>query len=182
MIESELKIPVDSLDPIRRRLIENGADRVHEAELEVNTLLDTAQRSLAAARKVLRLRRVGERTVLTYKGPPSWSGAVKQRREIELEVASCRAMAELLSALGYEPWMRYEKRRESWRHNAVRVDLDDTPMGPFVEIEGPVEVLESAARSLGLDPQRAVAASYVSLWQERRRQQPDLSPDMVFEP
>lgn len=181
MIECELKIPVDDLDEIRRRLATAGADRLSAAEHEVNILFDTASGRLATSGQVLRLRRVGPRHVLTFKGPARYEGAVKQRREIELEVSSSERMAELLHALDYAPGIRYEKERESWRLDEVRVELDHTPMGDFVELEGPTASLEAAARRLGLDPAGAVAQSYLSLWRDHCRRHPGFGPDMVFD-
>jgi adenylate cyclase class 2 len=120
--------------------------------------------------------------VLTFKGPATWDGAVKHRREIELEVSSEEAISSLLGALGFAPWMRYEKFRESWALGAVKVELDHTPMGDFVELEGPSSELEPSARALDLDPSRSVAQSYVGLWQSHRRRHPELGRDMEFDP
>ena len=78
--------------------------------------------------------------------------------------------------------MRYEKERESWTFGETRVDLDHTPMGDFVEIEGPTHSLEATARHLGLDSADAVAQSYISLWEDFRRQHPELGRDMIFDP
>jgi adenylate cyclase class 2 len=78
--------------------------------------------------------------------------------------------------------MRYEKQRESWMLGETRVDLDHTPMGDFVELEGPTDSLEATAHRLGLDPERAVAQSYIGLWRDFRRQHPELGRDMVFDP
>lgn len=181
MIECELKIPVDGLDSIRRRLGETEATQLTINEPEVNILFDSASGQLASSGQVLRVRRVGGRNVLTFKGPADYDGAVKQRREIELEVSSSEKISELLHALGYAPWMRYEKQRESWMLGEVRVDLDHTPMGDFVELEGPTGSLENTARRLGLDPSRAVPESYISLWRTFRRQHPELGRDMVFD-
>jgi len=182
VIECELKIPVDRLDPIRDRLGDADAERLTPSELEVNVLFDTANGDLAASRQVLRIRRVGARSLLTFKGPATYDGAVKQRREIELEISSGEQMSELLHALGYAPWMRYEKERESWMLGEVRIDLDRTPMGNFVELEGPTTSLEATARRLGLEPNRAVSQSYIGLWQTFRKQRPELGRDMVFDP
>lgn len=182
MIESELKIPVDTLDEIRRRLGETDAERVSLREHEINILFDGADGQLAAAGQVLRVRRVGSRHILTFKGPATFDGAVKQRREIELEISSSERISELLHALGYVPRMRYEKERESWNLADARIDLDHTPMGDFVEIEGPSDRLEAIAHQLGLDPADALAQSYISLWQGYRRQHPELGRDMVFDP
>ena len=180
MIECELKIPADDLDEIRRRLATTEAEQLNSAEHEVNILFDTASGRLATSGEVLRVRRVGPRHVLTFKGPATYDGAVKQRREIELEISSSERISELLHALGYAPAIRYEKKRESWRLGEVRVELDHTPMGNFVELEGPTDSLEAAAQSLGLDPTLAVAQSYISLWRDHCRRHPGLGRDMVF--
>ncbi len=181
MIESELKIPVAGLDEIRRRLVAAEAVQLTAAEHEVNILFDTTAGRLATSGQALRVRRVGERHILTFKGPARFDGAVKQRREIEIEISSSERIAELLHVLGYIPSMRYEKYRESWRLGEVRVDLDHTPMGDFVELEGPADSLAASARGLGLDPTLAVAKSYVSLWRDHRRRHPGLGRDMVFD-
>jgi adenylate cyclase class 2 len=181
MIECELKIPVDALAGIRRRLRAADAERLTPSERESNILFDTDDGALATAGQVLRVRRVGDRNVLTFKGPPAFAGAVKQRLEIELDVSSDERISELLQALGYSPRMRYEKDRESWSIGAVRVDLDHTPMGDFVELEGPTDALASAAHGLGLDPEDAVAGSYVGLWRDHRTRHPGLGRDMVFD-
>jgi len=181
VIESEIKIPVADLDSIRHRLEERGADILSPRHDEVNILFDTRDGSLAANGRVLRVRRSGETSLLTFKGPASWDGAVKQRQEIELEISSSRTISELLHALGYAPWMRYEKKRESWILDGVRIELDHTPMGDFVELEGPSAELEEMARELGLDPGEAATGSYISLWQVYREEHPDLGRDMVFD-
>jgi adenylate cyclase class 2 len=182
MIESEIKIPVAELDSVRRLLVRIGAEQLGPVHDEVNTLFDSADGAFAASGRALRVRRVGGRSLLTFKGPARWDGAVKQRREIELEVSSSETIAELLHALGFEPWIRYEKQRESWVFGGVRVELDHTPIGDFVELEGPVAKLEDTARALGLEPEEAVAESYVGLWLAHRRRHPELGRDMVFEP
>ncbi len=76
---------------------------------------------------------------------------------------------------------RYEKDRETWRLDDVEIVLDHTPMGDFVEVEGPAGVLEMTARSIGLDPSAAVRGSYISLWRAyRERAAENLPVDMVF--
>jgi adenylate cyclase class 2 len=181
VIESEIKIPVPDLTPIRHRLEQAGGRRLADALLETNILFDTADGELAGSGRVLRLRRIGDRRVMTYKDRATMNGAVKQRREIELDIGSVERMTELLGALGFAPSIRYQKWRESWHWSAIRVELDHTPMGDFVELEGDADRLEDAARRLGLEPGNAVAGSYIELWIEHRRRRPDAGRDMVFE-
>jgi adenylate cyclase class 2 len=183
--ETELKIPVPGLEPVRNRLEAlAAAHRNHPSLREVNILLDSAAGELEASGSVLRLRSIGERRVLTLKGPPRFEGAVKHREELELEVTDIELMSAILDRLGFAPVLRYEKDRESWRVEEVTVTLDHTPMGDFVELEGPADRLEALASELGVDPHAAVRGSYVELWAEHRTAHPGrgLPVDMVFGP
>jgi len=180
--EQELKIPVDDLRPVREALRSRGAKQLSPFEREVNVLFDDESGSLEQADRVLRVRRVGGVCVLTFKGPPTFVGPVKSRDELETEAAEADVVEEILMRLGLRPVLRYEKDRERWALGEVEVALDRTPMGEFVEIEGPVERLEQLAGELGLQPERAVRESYVTLWRHHRMGHPDLElpEDMVF--
>jgi adenylate cyclase class 2 len=181
-VESELKIPVEDHETVRQALRALGALTIHDLAREENLLLDSDERRLTAAGCVLRLRRYGEHRVLTFKGPVRYDGTVKVRPEYEVEIESLREMRRVLEALGFAAFLAYEKDRESWQLGNVSIVLDHTPMGNFVEIEGPIGRLEEVARAAGLDPADAVRGSYVSLWREYRARHPgrDLPEDMVF--
>jgi adenylate cyclase class 2 len=181
-LESELKIRVADLEPVRVSLQRARAVVVQVMAREINLLLDTNNNQLRKAGSVLRLRQHGDRKVVTFKGPVSYRGAIKQRPEHETEVADLDRIGEIFEHLGFSVFMRYEKDREEWRLEDFSVVLDHTPMGDFVEVEGPPERLEFMADLLGLDISAAVRGSYVSLWQEYRACHPtlDLPFDMVF--
>lgn len=149
---------------------------------EVNLLLDTRNLDLAADGCLLRLRGHGARRILTFKGPASFDGSIKVRPELEVQVEDLEKMQAVLEALGFVGVARYEKDRETWRLEGVEVVLDHTPMGDFVEVEGPSELLEPITLALGLDPSSAVRGSYMSLWEAYREANPEsnLPRDMVF--
>jgi adenylate cyclase class 2 len=176
-----MKIPVADLAAVRLRLSRVGGRRITRSEFEANVLFDGDDGGLAATDRVLRLRRVGSRSLLTFKGPAEMRGPVKVRNEIELDITSAEDMTELLGALGFAPSVRYEKWRERWKMGEVEVDLDRTPMGDFVELEGAADILEDIAVELHLDPSDAVEGSYLELWRQHCRTRPGLGPDMVFE-
>jgi len=181
-LESELKIPVTDFEPIRSALRSARAVAVRSMALEVNLLLDSDDGRLRDAGSLLRLRQHGDRELLTFKGPVSYRGAVKERPEYETEVADGERMGEILERLGFSVFMRYEKEREEWLVGKVSVVLDHTPMGNFVEVEGPPGQLEQTAHLLGLNVAEAVRGSYVNLWHEYRASHPELALpfDMVF--
>ena len=182
-METELKVPVEDLGEVRRRLAGAGGELLQPTAREVNLLYDDPGGRIAGAGGALRLRRYGERWLLTLKGPPSYPGGVKTREELETEVGDGEVMGTILERLGFLPRVRYEKDRELWRLREAEVALDHTPMGEFVEIEGPAHRIPGLARRLGLDPAKALRGSYVTLWQAYRAAHPELElpEDMVFE-
>lgn len=110
-----------------------------------------------------------------------FAGGIKSRVELETAVASAGQTLAILAALGFAPVRRYQKRRESWALREVVVDLDETPMGAFVELEGESPLLQPAAVELGLDPRAAARGTYLDLWAAFRAAHPGAPEDMVFE-
>lgn len=178
--ETEIKIPVADLEAVRQRLLESGGELEQPMAREKNVLLDTDRQTLKEAGEALRIRTWASRHRLTFKGPASYEGPVKIREELETSVGDAELLLALLGRLGFRPWIRYEKDRETWRFRQSTVTLDHTPMGDFVEIEGPTETLQGLAETLGMDPNQALPESYVSLWQMYRLAH-ELGPDMVFD-
>lgn len=177
--EREIKIAVDDLAALRERLQTAGAEQLHAESFETNELWDR-DGSLRGAESLLRLRTDGRGSRLTFKGPPSFDGGVKVRLEHETAVADREQMAAVLTALGYRPVYRYEKYRQEWQLGSVVVALDRTPIGEFVEFEG--NDATAAAAAAGCDPAQALAADYLGLYAEWRREHPAAPEFMVFTP
>lgn len=164
-IESEIKLRMDGPDAARRAVAALGAAPSLARHLEDNVIYDDADSSLYGTGRVLRLRRAGSRAIVTYKGPRLDRGdGVKSRPEIEVEVGDADACAAILSGLGYRKVFRYQKYREVYHWRDVEVVVDETPIGTFLEIEGPVAAIHEAARALGRGPQDYVADSYAALF------------------
>ncbi|MHC4655657.1 MAG: class IV adenylate cyclase [Planctomycetota bacterium] len=103
-IEIEAKLKVDSLQEVKRKLGEVGAEFVEE-HLQTDTYFDDAGATLKSSDRALRLRRQKagqkENTFLTYKGAKEQND-FKKRQEIEIEVGNGDLVEKLLSELGYE--------------------------------------------------------------------------------
>lgn len=179
-LEQEIKIPVSDLAVGRLRLAGLGATLTAARAFEDNTVFDHPSHRLAETGRLLRLREFAGSWLLTFKGPARFDGAIKIREEIETVVADGEATRALLAALGFQPLWRYQKWREMWTHDGVAVALDETPLGTFVELEGPPERLVPLARTLGLDPAAAVTGSYRDLWFAHRAGDPAVPWDMLF--
>jgi adenylate cyclase, class 2 len=140
------------------------------------------------------------RALLTFKGPsesglgdPSaTSRAYKIREEHESPVEDPVEMAKVFAAMGLVPWFRYEKYRSTFRLPGIagaKVELDETPIGDFLEIEGPQAAIDRAAKQLGFRRSDYITKSYGALFMERQgmlgtsgsEPRPlDRLPDMVF--
>jgi adenylate cyclase class 2 len=162
-IEKKYRVTDVQRERVQERLRAVGAERVGE-EFEENTLY--AGGNLHERNCVLRLRRVGEHAILTYKERFPSTSAIKRQREDETPVENGEAMALILDALGFRPALVYEKRRETWRVREVEVVVDELPFGFFMEIEGEEKAIVETEQLLGLDGVEAVMESYPQLTRE----------------
>ena len=182
--EIEIKLAVHSPRSIRRRLAELGFRRASKRQFERNLLYDFPDRRLRKEGTLLRLRSTGGRDLLTFKGRRVREGRFKERPEIETRVSDGPEMGRVLEALGLRVAFRYEKYRTLYRkrgdtsHN--QVTLDETPIGTYLEIEGPRHWIDQMARALGYRTRDYISASYGRLylgWCEAHGWDPT---DMVF--
>lgn len=172
--EVELKFPVASVEVLRQRLVDLGADGDGEV-FEDNVLLDLPDGSLRRRGEVLRLRR--DRHVrLTHKAPVAGDAPdgqpFKERFEREVRVDDFDAALDILRALGYQPSTRYQKFRETFAlgvepaagtRESVAVTIDRLPFGTFCEIEGSRPAIVAAASRLGLSLVEATPEDYLAL-------------------
>jgi adenylate cyclase class 2 len=179
--ETEVKIRVDDPSQMSARLHALGLSVTAPRGFEANTLFDTPDHSLERSSMLLRLRQIGGKGVITWKGPGA-AGPYKSRPELETSVGSVETLQEILGRLGYQPWFRYEKYRTEFRasNGAGVVTLDETPIGNFLELEGPGPWIDGTAQTLGFSRSDYVLDSYGRLYLadcERRGVQPG---HMVF--
>ncbi len=175
--ERELKFAVDSLDVVRERLADLGAEEQSPASHERNWVFDRND-ELRDAGSILRLRTDGQGVRLTLKGPVRWEAKLKIREETELEVGDATPMRKILESMGYSVIRRYEKIRQEWRLEETILALDHTPIGDYVELEGG-EAAKLALR-LGFRIEEAESLSYLGLYDRYRLRNPDSPLEMLF--
>lgn len=159
-IEKKYRLNEQQRVALVRRLPEIGA-KLEGEEFEENVLYDGAE--LKGRNCVLRLRRVGGRSILTYKERLAGGSAIKRQREEETPVQDANAMHTILGTLGYRPKVVYEKKRQTWRLGAVEIVLDELPFGLFMEIEGSEEEIKAAEESLAIEDLAAELETYPQL-------------------
>ena len=150
---------------------------------ESNTLYDTPERLLRARRELVRIRKYGERWVLTHKRVPDdgvGEDRHKHRVETETEVADGAALAEVFQSLGLGPVFCYEKWRAEWADAEGHCVVDETPIGIFAELEGAPEWIDRIAAGLGVAPEERLTASYGRLFDEWRAETGSSARDLTF--
>jgi adenylate cyclase class 2 len=181
--EVELKFALGArpADEILSRLIACGAQPGSTVE-QRDLYFGHPARDFAVTNEAFRLRQIGDRNVVTYKGPVIDS-QTKTRRELELPLpggtATFDGYRDLLVLLGFRPVREVRKTRVPFHISIdgrdLEVCLDDvTGLGLFVEIEtladdvnrdAARDAILNCARTLGLaDPERR---SYLDLLLER---------------
>jgi len=146
-IEKKYRLTAMQRDEVRTRLPEMGAKGEGE-EFEENTLYSGD--AIEMGQSVLRLRRVGNRALLTYKQRVGDRIDIKQQLELETEVSNPNALEFILEALGFFPAAVYEKRRETWRIGETEVVIDQLPFGLFMEIEGEEKAIREIESKLAI--------------------------------
>jgi adenylate cyclase class 2 len=181
--EVEVKLAVPSAESAREMLRRAGFTESIPRSFESNAVFDTPTGTLFQGRRLLRLRDFRNQAIVTFKGPPD-PGPHKSRPEIETLVADPAAFQLILLGIGYEVVFRYEKFRTTYQQaeQPGHAVLDETPIGVYLELEGPAAWIDSTATLLGFEPSQYVLRSYAALYQEYRARTAAASPHLVFVP
>ena len=145
--EKKYRLGHKRLDEITQKLVDLGATYVKEV-FEVNYQHRGGDMDERGA--TLRLRKIGDFTVLTYKERVKSENGAKRKIEFETSVSDVEATEGIIERLGYRLTAVYEKRRKYWHFDDVEIVLDELPFGLYMEIEGSDEAIEKAAKKLGL--------------------------------
>jgi len=138
--------------------------------------------------------------LFTYKGPArqgpqsrhgtrrrAHTGRHKVREEVEVQVTDHAALKHILEGMGLRPWFRYEKYRttyclpagQSWAKGLL-IELDETPVGNYVELEGPAEAIDKAAALLGFQHWEYITKSYLQIYLKACRRNGTRPGNMLF--
>jgi adenylate cyclase class 2 len=141
---------------------------------------------------------VPTRQILTFKRPtaqqaaaptsryPSF-GSHKVRDEIEAHVTDSGNLVKIFEGLGMRGWFRYEKYRTTYKLPATKswardllIEVDETPIGTFVELEGPPAAIDRAATELGYSKRDYILTNYLALYAEDCRRKGQQPQNMLF--
>jgi adenylate cyclase class IV len=204
--EIEVKLRVADVPTMLSKLKNLGA-HYESRVLERNTLYDTPDSDFRRRSALLRIRaeaplpRAGlkspnvtscsalPRTILTSKAPAALRSArdrrYKEKLERELVVHGPPTRWDRkLRSLGLRPGFRYDKIRSTFRLSrlpGLAIELDETPAGTFIELEGLPRAIDRAARALGYSSRDYYCGSYWDVYVADCRCRGITPRNMVFD-
>jgi adenylate cyclase, class 2 len=195
--EIEIKLRIQDIPEILHK-IKNLHASAQPRVQEQNSLYDTPQSHLRHRKMLLRLRietpanrnaasnRGAERVILTAKAPPSRDqktdpSRYKIRAEREQSVPqSSGRYAKALTSLGFRRAFRYDKFRTTFHLPNLHLDLDETPAGTYLELEGHPKAIDRAAKALGFTKNAYLRATYWDLYAAACRRRGTKPKNMLF--
>lgn len=165
MLEIEVKLRLPDAAAFRSLLSEHGWTPCRQV-FERNTVFDTPKEELLNSRRLLRIRQIDDRAIVTVKLPAVYSGPHKVREEHQFETNDFEQARQVFLGLGYEPSWIYEKRRTTFRKDGENgiIEVDETPIGDFTEMEGEPGWIDATAEALGFSPADYVTDTYRALF------------------
>ena len=183
MIEVEVKLLVEDLNEIKRKLVKIGFEESSFIE-ERDTYFDNQQGDIRANDEALRVRetkdhRTGKiRAQINFKGKRLDAGTMT-REELETGVENGEISRKILQAIGYIPVApEVIKERIMLRRESVTACLDNVRgLGEFLELEiladskkqkdAALGQIENILNNLGYQISDTVRTAYLSMLQKR---------------
>ena len=179
-LEVEIKLAVPEAAAARRLLRRKGFRVIKPRVFEANNVFDTPELRLRTSGSLLRVRSVQREVTLTFKGPAQ-SSKHKSREELEVTASDAPTVETIFARLGFQRVFRYEKyRTEFQRGRTGVVTLDETPIGTYMELEGPPAWIDRTAGLLGFTETDYITLSYGQLYLEWCARQGCRPGNMVF--
>jgi len=188
LLETEIKLPVLDRRQVAKPLAQLGFKVMKPRHFESNYLFDFPDLRLSKSRRLLRLRFAAGASLLTFKGPQLRARRYASRREVETGVANGELMREVLKSLGLRELFAYEKFRTVYADAtqaplpaAPQAAFDETPIGNYLELEGPAKWIDWVASRLGYSHRDYITANYRTLYLQNCRTRGTKPRNMVFE-
>jgi predicted adenylyl cyclase CyaB len=171
MLETEIKLRLVDAAVFRSLLIEHGW-KPDPQVFERNTVFDTQTGELLNSGRLLRIRQINDRAIVTVKLPAVYNGPHKVREEHQFETNDVEQARQVFLGLGYEQSWIYEKRRTTFRKDGEQgiIEVDETPIGDYTEMEGEAAWIDQTAAALGFSKADYLVDTYRTLfeaWLER---------------
>jgi len=158
MQEIEVKILEIDVPQVKDRLTELGTEKTFAGEVFAVSL--DQDNKLKAQGSFIRLRKVGDKIELCFKGPKEDS-EFKIREEVQVNTDDFTATLAIFNKLGFSKIDETVKQRESYKLGEIKFEIDTYPgLPPFLEIEAPSkEEVQKYVEKLGFTMEQATNMS-----------------------
>jgi adenylate cyclase class 2 len=164
MKEIEVKILNIDRKKTEKQLNSLGAKKIFDDEI-TTTLFDFSDSSIKKAKNLIRLRKSGNKSYVTFKKYIEHA-QMKVRQEFEVEVSDFTTMSNILTSLGLLPELHIKKHRVSYILDDVHFEFDTHIeeygfIPEFLEIEAKDEdTLSSYIQKLGFSKDQCKSWSF----------------------
>ena len=117
------------LEPMRKRLLDIGAELVAKERLMTRMVYDYPDKRLEKIGGWIRVRNEGDKITLSYKQLND--RALHGTKEVTVIVDNFEAICSFLDSIGMKSNSFQEMKRESWKLGSVEIELDTWPWIPI---------------------------------------------------
>lgn len=190
--ETEIKLSIKDLTEVHQKVANLNSRLQKERHFEDNYVLDTSDLTVRNSGSLLRIRIVSSadrescmhtQGILTFKGTLQIHDGVRNREEMECIVDPPETFLKIFGRLGYSLKFRYQKYRTIYSidQKQIHICIDETPIGNYLELEGPAEEIHEIAEKLGYTREQYITESYGGLYYRWCKEHGIESSNMVFE-
>jgi len=150
--ESELKFEIKDYRALVKKIL--GISKFKSSAYEITVMYDEGKKLFEKDAR-LRLRRKvdiktnEEETEISYKKPKTREG-IKIEEEYETSVGSFNEIKEILENIGFSKVSSYERIRDTFEKDGLKITIDSFPFGDYLEVEGEIEAIKKFADEFGL--------------------------------
>jgi len=168
MLEVEVKAKIKNLEEFKKRLKETNA-KFLKTEIQEDLYFNHPCRDFAETDEALRIRKINDKTFLTYKGK-RLDAETKTREEIEINCGE--EISEILTLLGFKTVANVQKDRKEYEFEKLHICVDKVEqLGNFVEIEGKnltyKDKIFEILKFFGIEKGETLTLSYMELLMEK---------------
>jgi len=166
--EVELKFEIENYFGLVEKLVKRSTKFYSAYEITVmydeNKKLFEKDARLRLRKKV-DLKTNKEETEISYKKPLTREG-IKIEEEYETSVGSFAEMENIFANIGFKKVSSYDRIRDTFIINNLKVTIDSFIFGDYLEIEGDITEIQKLANELGLDMKENITKSCDDIYAE----------------
>jgi len=177
-LKLEIKFLINSkeISKIKNKILKIPGIVYKNRAYEKTIMFDNLAKSMQKEDARLRVRQIidqenGKEKKLkiefSYKRRIKASGGIKQEEEIESEFdVDFESFLQILNKMGYEITTSYERYRETYLANNIKITFDEFPFGYILEIEGDESGINKMCKILNLDKNKSYPLSCDDIYAE----------------